>query len=795
MTKPASTRQLGLHLDALEPRVMLTGVTSDAPGIGHPAVLSSTAASHLPDVHRITGVDVAHTAGLDGAGQTVVVIDSGVAYDHPALGGGFGTSYRVVGGWDFSEENDADPYDDGPAGYHGTHVAGIVASQDPQHLGVAPGADIVALRVFNDAGRGKLSWLESSLQWVIENQNSFEHPITTVNLSLGTTWNDLKLPDYAKLEDELQALYQSNIFVTGAAGNRFDSSSANNSHVGLSYPAVSPYVIAAASSNDDGQLSQFSQRHTAALVVPGELLTSTVPDFLNDFNGKTDDFHAASGTSMAAPYLAGVSMLVRQAMEQAGHELITVDAIYDVLAETSDSVFDPVTNQSYQRVNVAQAIESLNVSRDVSRQGDQLFVSGSTADDEIQVDQRGFVRVNGVHYPFEPQDIRQIEIIGNGGNDRLTIDVRHAESHAQFEPQQLKLTNGSSSLQAAGFNRIDVLARTHDVTAAFQGGEQRDRTYITPSHSWMVSGNSVNYVHNTTHVTSQASDSRDMVTIYDSQGDDLAVVNSDSVEFTAGEFTAQANDFASYQLRSTNGGDDRVTLIGTPGDDVVRATPDYVSLRSKSHSVQARGYTTRIVEGGGGRDKATLVDSPGDDQLTLTPTFDTLVTSTTTTELQHFASIDAIANQGYDSVTFIGSAGEEAFVAKPDVSFATFSQAMRWATGFDKTVIDAALGQDSVWLYDGNGDDRFLISPHESLAHGLGFEYVIRNSEFVHAISRYGDDTVILQDHDTTERIFATAESLAFRDDNFTSVLRGFRNIDHLADEGKIAAALVSLGY
>ena len=86
----------------------------------------------------------------------MVVIDTGIAYDHLALGGGFGAGYRVVGGFDFTEEYDADPYDDGPMGSHGTHVAGIIASSDGTNPGVAPGVDLVALRVFNDDGRGLL---------------------------------------------------------------------------------------------------------------------------------------------------------------------------------------------------------------------------------------------------------------------------------------------------------------------------------------------------------------------------------------------------------------------------------------------------------------------------------------------------------------------------------------------------------------------------------------------------------------------------------------------------------------
>ena len=117
----------------------------------------------LASAHALTGVTQARNDyGFIGTGQTVAVIDSGIAWDHPNLGNGFGANYRVVGGWDFTEENDANPYDDGPAGSHGTHVAGIVGAtaNSAGDVGVAPGVDLVGLRVFNDQGDGYFSWVE-----------------------------------------------------------------------------------------------------------------------------------------------------------------------------------------------------------------------------------------------------------------------------------------------------------------------------------------------------------------------------------------------------------------------------------------------------------------------------------------------------------------------------------------------------------------------------------------------------------------------------------------------------------
>ena len=296
--------------------------------------------------------EIAAEYGFDGAGQTVAVIDSGIAWDHYALGGGYGAGNKVVGGWDFAE-NDADPYDDGPAGFHGSHVAGIIGSSDDQYRGVSEGVDLVGLRVFGDNGESNLDWVEQALQWVHDHKDDFENPITTVNLSLGTNWNAETLPEWATLEDEFAQLEADGLFISVAAGNAFKTFGGP----GLSYPAVSEHVVPVASHGADGSISDFSQRDSNVLVAPGELLRSTVPDHL--FNYKSGQFLGSTGTSMAAPYVAGASAVLRQANEFMGETNITQETLYNQFRETADQIYDSVTNGYYYRINLDAALASV----------------------------------------------------------------------------------------------------------------------------------------------------------------------------------------------------------------------------------------------------------------------------------------------------------------------------------------------------------------------------------------------------------------------------------------------------
>ena len=84
--------------------------------------------------------DRINSLGFTGAGQAVAVIDTGVDYTVPSLGGGTFPNAKVIGGTDIGD-NDSDPMD---CEGHGTEVAGVIAGP----TGVAPGAKIVAIKIF-----------------------------------------------------------------------------------------------------------------------------------------------------------------------------------------------------------------------------------------------------------------------------------------------------------------------------------------------------------------------------------------------------------------------------------------------------------------------------------------------------------------------------------------------------------------------------------------------------------------------------------------------------------------------
>jgi subtilisin family serine protease len=606
--------------------------------------------------------------GLGGSRQTVAIIDSGIAYDHIALGGGLGKAYRVVGGWDFAE-NDADPYDDGPAGFHGTHIAGIVGAGDSRYPGVAPEVDLVALRVFDDAGNSDLGWIEQALRWVHEHRSAFENPITTVNLSLGTPGNVSSQTAWATLDDELRQLAADGIFIAAAAGNSF----LTQKTTGLAYPAASQYVTPVASVDASGALSKFSQRDGRVLAAPGERIKSTLPDHFYGGDGVKNDWGAASGTSMAAPYVAGASVLVREAMENLGFVGVNQQSIYDLFRRTADTVYDAATGANYYRLNVMRSLEALVGADDYGSSVEGARSLGSLA---------ATVQVSGTIGRVSDQDFFQFTA-ARSGQVTLTLSGTVQLGVHWVQPAGGQVDGGKLIL--------DVMAG-NTYTVAVAGGGTTIGKY----------GVEIRLVEAT--VRSPVSVLGSTATITGSDG-------NDAFRWQAGGRHIEVNG-ASFPLAGATQivldggrGDDSLVVVGGRGAETVKMWPGRAEIVGRGHQLEATAVE-RVHFEGAGDDSVVLFDSEGNDTFEAMDGRTRLAGRGYEHIVEGAGSIVAVASAGFDLAHFTGSAGNDALVVS--VGTRTFYSGKRTqrTEGFEQAVFSGGGGFDSVEFYTSSRTGR-----------------------------------------------------------------------------------------
>lgn len=623
--------------------------------------------------------------GLDGAGQTVAVIDSGIAWDHygfshPNPHGkplvGYGVGYRVVGGWDFADD-DANPYDDGPAGYHGTHVAGLIGGNFQGYQGMAPEVDLVALRVFDDFGKGSVEAIESALQWVIDHRDAFEHPITTVNLSLGV-FAEADHRALGQLDQELAQLRDAGVLVVAAAGNQFDVSRPDV----LSYPASHPLVTAVSSTDVGGSLSPFAQRYPGVLSAGGEAVISSVPEHVNGYDGRNDDFQPSTGTSVAAPQLAGAAVLVRQAMESLGREGDPL-TILQHLRATAIERTDPLTGFSYAEVDLLSAIESL-----WERPGDAADQAGDTG---YQAGDYGGV-AQAAAFPGGvsalPESLawpdflqwtgdRSLQISGTSAADQIVVDFS-AGVQIRVNSAVVNIDRPLEQLLIQGGGGVDSL----EIIGSARGGDRVIMRALTDGHL------------------------------------------APSGQLENAQLTAHFSDF--HTIRYVGGGDrqgdggevgesapDRVTLFDSAGDDLFEASFDQATLSGRGFHFQAQGVTNVFAHGtAGGVDKAFLHDSSGDDTLAIRHQFTSLRGDGMFRLAYGFEQVYAFANQGgFDQAYLYDSPADDTLSASSHAAWISSRDYYAGARGFDMVRAESSAGgQDVARLYAGDADTSWVRS-------------------------------------------------------------------------------------
>lgn len=328
--------------------------------------------------------------GVDGKGVTVAVIDSGIDKNHPDLAG------RVIGEKNFVEDETTT---DDLLG-HGTMVAGIIAgsgvSSDGKYTGIAPGANLLNIKVINSKGDGRVSDIIAGIEWALYNGADI------LSLSLGGINLGETNPPITMAADNAA---QSGAVVCVAAGNRnstnkvsgqFNNAAASSdrdtidvSQLGRSSkdvllllvpivlalppglidsPGDGVKVLTVGASDYEGHVADFSgsgptrdDRTKPDVVAPGVDIVSTVPPGLEKLDYVGVYYARESGTSLSTPVAAGMAALLLQ--EKDNLTPAGVKAIMTRGAEKLRNTLGEEYEEYYQGAGLINAVRSSELLR------------------------------------------------------------------------------------------------------------------------------------------------------------------------------------------------------------------------------------------------------------------------------------------------------------------------------------------------------------------------------------------------------------------------------------------------
>ena len=259
----------------------------------------------------------APTAWLGGTADTikVAIIDTGIYLTHPDLAANIKGQYNAINARKTANDDNG----------HGTHVAGIVAAINNTLgvVGVAPDADLYAIKVLDSRGSGTLANLVKGINYAI----SIDVDVINLSLRFGAATEAQLLPLHEVIIDAVEA----NITIVAAAGN--------DPTLQTSLPGRYPEVLSVAAISQTYQLASFNSTGKIDFTAPGVSIYSTYKK----------SYATLSGTSMASPHVAGaVALILARASSDLNQDgTITPWEVEEVLKEISvdlgSSGFDAVS--------------------------------------------------------------------------------------------------------------------------------------------------------------------------------------------------------------------------------------------------------------------------------------------------------------------------------------------------------------------------------------------------------------------------------------------------------------------
>lgn len=288
----------------------------------------------MEDVVPAHGVDLVwQDTGYTGEGVTMAIIDTGIDGNHTALDDldddNTTNDPKIVAFYDAINNPGATngteifPYDDNG---HGTHCAGITAgtgAPDYRHIGVAPRANLVGVKVLDGGGSGSFAAVMAGMEWTVEKRHEFN--IRAASMSLGALtgaieWTSSEEESVNRMANEMM---RAGVTLFIAAGN-----SGGTATIGT--PGSAEDVITVGSLDKNTAIAVYSSQGPTeeGRVKPN---VAFVGSSVNAPDANTGDGYVAlSGTSMATPGAAGVAVL----MYQANPDLSPFD-IRNIMQETA----------------------------------------------------------------------------------------------------------------------------------------------------------------------------------------------------------------------------------------------------------------------------------------------------------------------------------------------------------------------------------------------------------------------------------------------------------------------------
>lgn len=259
----------------------------------------------------------------------IAILDTGISVEHPEFNFGKITQINILSG--NSNANDTDG--------HGTHIAGIIAAQGINIIGVAPDVDLLVIKIS-----------ETSDVWDIENLISgIQHAIDAKAdiISISGEFNS-KTGDLDALKNKIKEATDKGIITVASAGNNF------NDFPVESYPAAFDECISVGSIQIDGTRADSSSHSTKLdVVAPGDQIYST-------WTGTS--YNTDSGTSMAAPFVSGVIAVLKSYARTTFQKELTPSEIQIILGKSADDAGDIGFDTSYGFgvVNPLKALKTIS---------------------------------------------------------------------------------------------------------------------------------------------------------------------------------------------------------------------------------------------------------------------------------------------------------------------------------------------------------------------------------------------------------------------------------------------------